>query len=60
MGAKKKAAKGSAKPGEEEEDTSTKDLFYIYKKQSNIHEAIISKTLEKKFQECFENEENLK
>ena len=60
MGAKKKAAKGSGKPGEDEEDTSTRDLFYIYKKQSNLLEALISKTLDKKFQECFENEEDLK
>lgn len=60
MGAKKKSGKGSGKPGEEEEDTSTRDLFYSYRKLSNALEAPISKTLEKKFAECFEMEEDLK
>ncbi len=60
MGAKKKGGGGGGKQGEEEEDTSTRDLLYIYRKQSANFEATVSKTLESKFQECFENEEDLK
>jgi len=53
MGHKKSGGK------EEDADNSTKDMLVVYKKQIKENEAVISKVLEAKLLEAYNNEVHL-